>query len=86
MPEVTLSPETVAAIDHDTKPHVVGSAAGVLLTLGSLFQLLVPVLIQVLQKFAASGTTPTAANVFQAGHELTADPAVHYAPDSQPSG
>ena len=77
MSQPKLSPQTMDAIDHDLVPHLAGAAAAPsswMTSVSTLFQLLLPVLIQVLQAFAASGTVPTAANVFKAGHLLTSQP------------
>ncbi|HEV3339810.1 MAG TPA: hypothetical protein VG125_05620 [Pirellulales bacterium] len=74
MPQPQLSPQTQDAIDRDLQPHLVGAAGAPtnwVASLGALFQLLAPVLIKILQNFSASGTVPTVANVFQAGHEIT---------------
>jgi hypothetical protein len=72
MPQPTLSAQTQDSIDRDLSPHVVNSAGTVLASLGALFQLLSPILIKILQDFATTKTVPTVANVFAAGHALTA--------------
>lgn len=77
---MSLSTATCKAIDEDCKNRVVGAAPGApptvgvvpaLFLLSTAFQLILPVLIKVLQDLAARGETPTAANVFKAGHEAT---------------
>jgi len=68
---VQLSQATIDAINHDVAPHTVALSPGLLLTLGNLFQLIAPILIKVLQDFAATGVTPTAAQVFAKASELT---------------
>jgi hypothetical protein len=68
---VELSQATVDSINHDLAPHTAALSPTLLLALSDLIQFITPILIEVLQDYAAAGVTPTAAEVLAKASEIS---------------